>query len=334
MKSRITVVYCSFCKSFGLSRGILVQKSEFNLIRPLSAQRPVCHDRFIVSCCHCGVVFFATQPSLVVHIKRSESIHNDDFLSIGLRSASKQALYQKMMADFSQILVDLEDKVAGLHISNTTVAEIGSGIGSLTASLALRKNHVISIEPSKEDIQFQKDNQQNEHLSIEYYPSIAAAQSSENALSVKLVFAWQVLEHLKTPVATLQQIRNTFPNTKYLIGSVPVLHPRNISEHHDFLLQEYTVAKWLESAGFELTYISYVGVIGFINFVARNATNILPVNRVYPKQKPYQLDQLLMLQLFRGALDCSMLQGCIDNLSYQLEVLSGDEELSQKSDQL
>lgn len=334
MKSRITAVYCSFCKSFGLSRGILVRESEFDLIGSLSAQKPICEDRFIVDCPHCGVVFFATQPSLVVHIKRSDSIHSDDFLSIGLRSASKQALYQKMIEDFTQILRDFEDRVTGLQISNTTVAEIGSGIGSLTASLAVRGNHVISIEPSREDLRFQKDIQQAESLNIEYYPCVAAAQSSENALSVKLVFAWQVLEHLTSPVETLQEIRNTFPNTEYFIGSVPVLHPRNFSMHHDILLQEHTLAKWLRAAGFDLTYISYVGVIGFINFVARDTTKINPINQVYLKQKPYQLDELLMLQLFRGALDCSVLQGCIDTLSYQLEISSGHNELSQESGQL
>ena len=172
---------CTFCKSFGFSRGILVRKSELDLISSLSAQKPICEDRFIISCPNCGVVYFADKNSLIVHIKQNDSIHCDDFLSIGLRSANKQALYEEMIEDFTQILQDFEVKVTGLQISNTSVAEIGSGIGSLTASLAFRGNHVISIEPSKEDLQFQKDIQQTKSLNIEYYPCVEAAQSSENA---------------------------------------------------------------------------------------------------------------------------------------------------------
>lgn len=333
MKSRITAVYCSFCKSFGLSRGILVRESEFCLISSLSVQKPLSKDRLVVSCCHCGVIFFAPRSELLVHIKRSESIHADDFLSIGLRSASKLKLYQQMMADFSQILVNFEDNVSGLCITNTTVAEIGSGIGSLTAALAVRSNHVISIEPSADDLHFQKDIQQKDALRIEYYPSVVAAKSSENALSVKLIFAWQVLEHLSTPLLTLAEIRETFPNAEYFIGSVPALHPRNFSEHHELLLQEYTVVKWLKAAGFEVAYINYIGVLGFINFVARASVHSLPVNPAYPRRKPYQLDELLMLQLFRGGMDCSVLQGCIDDLSYRLKVARSQDELTHKSGQ-
>ena len=217
MKSRSTLIYCSFCKSFGLSRGILVRESEFCLISSLSVQKPLSQDRLVVSCCQCGVVFFAPKAKPFIHIKRSESIHADDFLSIGLRSASKYELYQQMIKDFEQILVNLEDDVNGLHVSNTTVAEVGSGIGALSAALTVRGNHVISIEPSAEDLNFQRDQPQNDVSRIEYYPSVAAAKASGHALSVKLIFAWQVIEHLEKPLLTLEEIRDTFPNAEYFI---------------------------------------------------------------------------------------------------------------------
>jgi hypothetical protein len=333
MKSRSILIYCSFCKSFGMSRGILVRESEFFLISSLSVQKPLSQERLVVSCCHCGVVFFAPKAKPFIHIKRSESIHADDFLSIGLRRASKYDLYRQMIKDFERIFVNLEDDVDGLHISNTTVVEVGSGIGSLTAALAARGNHVISIEPSTEDLNFQRDIQQNDFSRIEYHRSVAAAKSTSHALSVKLIFAWQVIEHLEKPLVTLAEIRDTFPNAEYFIGSVPALHPRNISEHHDFLLQEYTVVKWLKAAGFEVIYISYVGVLGFINFVAQASDHILPINSAYPRRKPYQLDELLMLQLFRGGIDCGVLQGCIDDLSYRIKVSCSHDELAQESTQ-
>jgi 2-polyprenyl-3-methyl-5-hydroxy-6-metoxy-1,4-benzoquinol methylase len=321
MKARPIIFHCSFCKSVGLSRGILVRGNEFKQISALSVQKPIDQNRLIVTCRRCGVVFFAHQRKYFVKIENSESIHSDDFLSIGLRTASKDELYQKMIADFTQLLVELETKVSGLCLSDTIVADVGSGIGSLTAALAENGNRVISIEPSINDLKLQQERQRSLADRIEHYSSVRESILSKNAHHVKLVFAWQVIEHLKSPLITLKEIRKIFPNQEYLIGSVPALHPRNISQHHKILLQEHTVIKWLGLSGYEIVYIEYVHVLGFINFVARNTrSNKHPHDIKSLGRDPYRLDELLTLQLFRGSLDSNILQGCIDNLSYKLQL--------------
>ena len=238
----------------------------------------------------------------------------------GLKKTSgKDELYRRMVADFECLLVDIERGNQQVDFVSSVAVDLGSGIGALSEALSRRTRSVISIEPSCEDLTFQQLIHKKTGSDIAHVSSIEDVRGTKLANEAEILFAWHVIEHLENPIGVLQSARKIFPNLKYVFGSVPALHPRNISEEHDILLQEFTLRKWLALAGFKIMNIDYVNVMAFINFTAvplEEGRRIHALKCV--SSNALLLEELLLMQLFRSGADISILQGCIDTLEYKL----------------
>jgi hypothetical protein len=327
MKSRLSFLYCTFCCRFGLSRGLLLNSSDFDEIKELSAQRPISRQRFVVSCRHCGVVFFARGRSRFVIARGQESIHSDDFLMCGLRqSVGKEELYREMVRDFRDLLDGLDLSNQLLALGNSVAVDLGSGIGALSEALSGKVRSVISIEPSSQELAFQESiHKRMGRDNILHVSSVNGIKGTRLANEAEILFAWHVIEHLEKPIDLLKSLREVFPNLRYVFGSVPSLSPRNITDHHDILLQECTLAVWLTKAGFRIIRLDYTNVLGYINFTAvpiHKGNGVCAQDNL--RFRKHSLDELLLLQLFRSGIDASLLQGCIDSLEYRLSELEGN----------